>query len=146
MDKIHVYPTTLTGLAVTVWFISGNYYLGWFQYLRPYTTGLVLATVLCHSETLLARTLSSQIMRYIAAVSYALYVVHPLTIYGWFNQGSRVERYLFKRPISFMMMIGAAHISTFYWEKFWIQTGRKWIEARRMRLAKSAVKAGPIQM
>ena len=85
-------------------------------------------------------------MRYIAAISYALYVVHPLTIYGWFNQGSRVERYLFKRPISFMMMFGAAHISTFYWEKFWIQTGRKWIEARRMRLAKSAVKAGPIQM
>ena len=141
-----LYPTTLTALAVTVWFISGNYYSDWFQYLRPYAAGLVLAAVLCHRDTLLARTLSSQIMRYIAAVSYALYVVHPLTIYGWFNQGSRVERYLFKRPISFMMMIGAAHISTFYWEKFWIQTGRKWIEARRMRLAKSAVKAGPIQM
>ena len=66
----------------------------WFEQFRPYATGLFLAAVLCHRDTLLADFLSSRLMRYIAAVSYALYVIHPLTIYGWFNQGTIVDRYL----------------------------------------------------
>lgn len=76
-------------------------------------------------------------MRYIAAVSYALYVIHPLTTHGWFNQGSIVDRYLIKRPISFMMTFAGAHFSTFYWEKLWMRAGRNWIQARRIRQAKS---------
>ena len=50
------------------------------------------------------------------------------------NQGTIVERYLFKRPISFAMTFAAAHVSTFYWEKKWIQAGRNWIQAKRMSL------------
>ena len=145
-SSITRYPMTLAAIAGSLWLLSGIYYLEWVQYLRPYCAALVLAAVLCHGDTSLARILSSRIMRYIAATSYALYVVHPLTIYGWFNQGTIVERYFFKRPISFTMTLAAAHVSTFYWERFWIQTGRKWIEARRMRLARSAVKAGSIPM
>ena len=49
----------------------------------------------------------------LSVISYAFYVVHPLTIYGWFNQGTVVERYLLKRPISFLMTFAAAHVSTF---------------------------------
>lgn len=76
-------------------------------------------------------------MRYIAAVSYALYVVHPLTMHGWFNQGSIVERYLLKRPISIVMTFAMAHFSTFYWENYWMQAGKRYIQARRARLAEA---------
>jgi peptidoglycan/LPS O-acetylase OafA/YrhL len=133
------YPTMLASLAALLWFISGNPYAEWFQYLRPYATALLLAAILCHGNTLLVSFLTSRLMRYIAAVSYALYVIHPLTIHGWFNQGSIVDRYLLKRPISFIMTFAGAHISTFYWEKFWMQAGRNWIQARRIRLAKSTL-------
>ena len=68
-------------------------------------------------------------MRYVAAIC--------MHFYGWFNQGTRLERYLFKRPISFLLTFAAAHISTFHWEKFWMEAGRNWIQARRARLAKS---------
>ena len=131
------HPMLWVALASILWGLSGSPYMGWFQYLRPYATALVLGCVLCHGQTLLAAVLSSRPMRYIAAVSYALYVVHPLTIYGWFNQGSIVDRYLLKRPISFIMTFAAAHVSTFYWEKYWMRAGRRWIEARRTRLART---------
>jgi len=133
------YPTIWVGVASILWFLSGSPYMAWLQYARPYATALVLACVLCHGQTLLAAVLGSRPMRYVAAVSYALYVVHPLTIHGWFNQGSIFDRYLLKRPISFIMTFGAAHISTFYWEKYWMQAGRKWIEARRIRAARSVI-------
>jgi len=132
-------PTVLVALATTFWFLSSNYYSEWFQYLRPYGAASVLAAVLCHGNTTLTLILSSRVMRYIGAISYALYVVHPLTLYGWFNQGTIVERYLFKRPISFAITFAAAHVSTFYWEKKWTQASRNWIQARRIRLAKSAI-------
>ena len=115
------YPTVLAGLATVLWFLSGGPDTGWFQYLRPYATAILLVVILCQGNTLLAALLSSRPMRYIAAVSYALYVVHPVTLYGWFNQGSIVDRYLLKRPISFIITFAVAHFSTFYWEKYWMQ-------------------------
>ena len=56
-------------------------------------------------------------------VSYALYVVHgPLRV-GWFADGGTVVRYLLKRPITFALAFGLAHLSTFYWEARWIKLG-----------------------
>ena len=48
------------------------------------------------------------------------------------------ERYLLKRPISLVMTFAAGHLSTFYWEKYWMQAGRRFIEARRARLAEAS--------
>jgi hypothetical protein len=36
------------------------------------------------------------------------------------------------------MTFAAAHISTFYWERPWLQAGRQWIKQRRMRRAQAA--------
>lgn len=132
------YPTILAMAAALLWFASSDSSAEWLQYFRPYATGLFLAVILCHRTTTLARILSSRLMGYVATISYALYVIHPLTIYGWFNQGSIVDRYLFKRPISFVLTFSAAHLSTFYWEKFWMRAGRSWIQTRRKRLAQVA--------
>src|SRR5262249_52900921 len=131
--------TVSASFAAILWFVSANYYSEWLQYLRPYGTACFLAAVLCLGESSFVRLLSSRLIRYIAAISYALYVVHPLTLYEWFNQGTVVERYLFKRPISFLMTFALAHISTFHWERLWLQAGRDWIKTRRARVAKSTV-------
>jgi len=131
------FPAICTGLAALLWLSSSHPYTEGFQYLRPYATALFLAATLCHDKTRFSEILATRPLRYIAAVSYALYVVHPLAIHGWFNTGGVIDRYLLKRPISFIMIFASAHISTFYWEKFWLQATRKWIQARRSRLAQS---------
>lgn len=131
-------PTFCAGLAAVIWFVSSYPNADWFQYLRPYATGLFLSIILGHRTTFTATVLSSRVMNYVATISYALYVIHPLTIYGWFNHGDIVDRYLLKRPLSFALTFSAAHFSTFYWEKFWMRAGRKWIETRRRRLVRAA--------
>jgi peptidoglycan/LPS O-acetylase OafA/YrhL len=90
-----------------------------FQYLRPYSAAIVLFFVLHLRKGFLSSILSSTPARYIAEVSYALYVVHPITAHGWMNEGSTAVRYLLKRPVSFALTFGFAHASTFFWEKPW---------------------------
>ena len=127
------YPTTLIIVATLIWFVSSSLYSGWFQYLRPYASAAVLAASLCLGDTVVASFLASRPMRYIATISYALYVIHPLTVQGWWNEGSVWDRYLLKRPISFAMTFASAHIATFYWERPWLRAGRDWIKHMRMR-------------
>ena len=128
----------LVAVAVALWFSAASPYAGWLQYVRPYATAAVLTAVLCSASTWVGAVLSCAPLRYIAATSYALYVVHPLTVHGWFNEGTVVDRYLLKRPISFLMTFAAAHVSTFYWERWWIAAGRKWVRQRRVRQSQVA--------
>jgi peptidoglycan/LPS O-acetylase OafA/YrhL len=94
----------------------------------------LLAVIVWYGGSALHKILSSHFLRYIAAISYALYVIHPLTVQGWMNTGGTLDRYLLKRPLSFIATFAAAHVSTFYWEQFWQRLGRDWISRRRRRL------------
>jgi peptidoglycan/LPS O-acetylase OafA/YrhL len=101
-------------------------------YIRNYlAVGLVGRTLLVDDRRL--NWLRSRPLRYIAEISYALYVIHELTIYGWFSSGGKVTKYL-KRILSFGLLIGLAHLSTFAYERPWIafgkQRARHW-DARR---------------
>ena len=129
----HRFANWTVALAVIFWFISSSPFSGWLQYLRPYAAAMLLAAVLCHKNTLLSALLSSLPMRYLATISYALYVIHHATYPGWLNEGSIFERYVLKRPISFALTFGLAHLSTFYWERPWLDAGKKWISERRVR-------------
>jgi peptidoglycan/LPS O-acetylase OafA/YrhL len=126
----------LVGFAVVLWFISAWPSSGFLQYLRPYATAFVLVAILCSGKGPLTRLLASTTMRYIATTSYALYVLHPLAAFGWWNDGSILERYLFKRPLGFVITFIAAHLSTFYWERGWMEAARHWLELRRIRRQK----------
>jgi peptidoglycan/LPS O-acetylase OafA/YrhL len=128
-------PTWAVVLAALSWFASSTPFTGWFQFMRPYATALLLASVISHGGSPISAFLATRFMRYIATISYALYVIHPATIQGWWNEGSTFDRYVLKRPISFLMTFVAAHISTFHWEHFWMQVGRQWIKQRRARRA-----------
>ena len=62
-------------------------------------------------------------MHYIAEISYALYVIHPLTMAGWLGSGDTLEKYL-KRPICFALTFGLSHLSTFRMERLFIAWGK----------------------
>jgi len=108
------------------------------NYLRPYFgAALVGSTLWRPEEDRLNRALGSRFLKYMATVSYALYVIHPATMYGWLGGGGRWEKYLLKRPISAVLTFGLAHLSTHYYEKRWISLGKK-LTTRWMRPAEAA--------
>ncbi len=93
------------------------------QYLRPYLgAGLIGSTLV--SDTPLARLLATRPLRYIAEISYALYVVHPATMMGWLGSGDTLARYL-KRPLCLLLTFSLAHLSTYYFEKPLTELGRR---------------------
>jgi peptidoglycan/LPS O-acetylase OafA/YrhL len=96
----------------------------WVNYLRPYLAIALVGSTLYQSETQLCRWLLTRTLSYIAAVSYALYLIHPLTMHGWLGSGSKIVVYA-KRPLSFLLTFGLAHLSTFYYEKHWIDWGKR---------------------
>ncbi len=95
------------------------------RYLRPYFAVLTVGSTLYPNKTWLFKQLCSKILAYIGAISYALYVIHPITYYGWLGSGDRLAVYIFKRPISFLLTFGLAHLSTYYYESRWIAWGKK---------------------
>jgi peptidoglycan/LPS O-acetylase OafA/YrhL len=98
--------------------------LPWLAYGRPYFAAIAIGTTLFHQNTRWSRFLTAKPLAYLAAISYALYVWHPLTTHGWFNSGSKLVKYS-KRPLSIALSLLMAHLSTFYFEKFWINLAKR---------------------
>lgn len=111
--------------AAVLWFVSSHPSGGAMMYFRPYFAALLVGIVIHCNVPLLHAALEGRIARYLAAISYALYIWHPLTIWGWMNEGSTLERYLLKRPVSFALAFAAAHASTFWWESHWQTLARR---------------------
>ncbi|SRR5579871_5795260 len=126
-DRELPHSRLLLPAVALAWIIASSPFSGPLQYLRPYTSAVLIFAMLGQEKTRIGVLLTSKIMRYIAATSYALYVIHHGLIQGWWNEGSFFERYLFKRPISFALTFLLAHVSTFYWERHWINGAKNWI-------------------
>lgn len=112
-------------LFVVLWFLSSHEIGGPLNYMRPWFTMAVVGGILFMDECWLRRCSRATFLKYIATVSYALYVWHPLTMLGWLGEGSGWERYLVKRPISFALTFILAHTSTFYFEKYFTKIARQ---------------------
>jgi len=105
---------------------------GFMNYFRPYLAAAMVGSTLLNSRTRVALLLNNRILFYIATISYALYVVHPMLIHTWLGSGDTVIKYLkrpllfyLKRPLLFAAIFITAHISTFYYEKWWIAFGKR---------------------
>lgn len=118
------------GIAL-LWTVASSPMSGPLQYLRPYASALLIFASLSHEQTNLGAFLTSKPMRYVAAISYALYVIHHALIQGWWNEGTVLARYLLKRPLSFALTFSLAHLSTFYWERYWQNASKAWITRNR---------------
>jgi peptidoglycan/LPS O-acetylase OafA/YrhL len=95
----------------------------WTNYFRPYLAALLIGTTLVRSEGRLARWLDHRALAYVAGVSYALYVIHPLLAHSWLGSGGLVEKYA-KRPLLFAALFLLAHLSTYAFERRCIALGR----------------------
>jgi peptidoglycan/LPS O-acetylase OafA/YrhL len=104
------------------------------DYGRPYFAAALVGASLSRSAFPFAALLRGRVLAYIAEVSYALYIVHPLLADTWLGAGTTLVKYA-KRPLLFLTIFGVAHVSTFHYENRWIAFGKR-------LAAKLAVKRG----
>ena len=130
------WPAAITLLLFAALFATCHEHLGAANYLRAYVAALLICSTIHPRHDGLHAVLSSRPLGYLAKVSYALYVIHPLTYAGWLGEGDLWVRYS-KRLVSFALTFAAAHLSTMYYEKYWNEFGHRLassIEHRRMRV------------
>ncbi len=97
---------------------------GAMNYFRPYLAAMLVGTTLLNDKTPLTPLLASKVLFYIASISFALYVIHPLLAHTWLGSGEGLEKYV-KRPVLFFALFVCAHLSTFYFEHRWIAFGKR---------------------
>jgi peptidoglycan/LPS O-acetylase OafA/YrhL len=93
-------------------------------YVRPYAVALMVGSTLAGAPALLEKLLTSRAAAYVATISYALYVFHALLAATWLGSGEDLERYL-KRPLLIGATFLLAHLSTTYFEKHFIDWGKR---------------------
>lgn len=123
-----VSPLALLPIAIA----SCNTHLGGLDYLRPYFAAAMVGSTIHGAKPAIARFLELKSLAYVAAISYALYVLHPIVEWGWLGSGSKAVKYA-KRIPELAAVFGLAHLSTFYYEDFWIRKGKAW--SRRFKAA-----------
>lgn len=123
-------------IAATPWYawaalfgVSSLEASGPLQFAQPYLAGAMIGGTLL-SPRPSNRWLTTKTMRYIAEISYSLYVIHPGVTLGWLGSGDRFVKYM-KRPLAFLLLWALAHTSTFTYERAFILAGKRlcrWIE------------------
>jgi peptidoglycan/LPS O-acetylase OafA/YrhL len=128
-------------------FASCHEAFGLAMYLRPYCGAWLVGACLRDAGRVRA-WLSSRPLRYVAEISYALYVIHPATRYGWISSGGKAVR-LAKRPLALALTFALANLSTYHYESVWIALGkrlsRRW-ERARDGVARARPHAGPAEV
>ena len=69
--------------------------------------------------------LSSRALRYVAEISFGLYVVHGCLMASWLDHGDRLVKYM-KRPLFLGLTWLLAHVSSRYYEARFIALGKRW--------------------
>jgi peptidoglycan/LPS O-acetylase OafA/YrhL len=130
---------------VNPWIVGGLFLASthastqWLNYGRPYFAAALVGASMCRPGFPATGVLRTRTLAYIAEISYALYIVHPLLAATWLGSGGTVVRYA-KRPLLFVAILGVAHLSTFYYESRWIALGKRWAARFSLR-PKAAVAA-----
>ncbi len=116
-------PAVVSGAFLLV--LASSYpRLGAICFLRPYLAMLCIGTSLLLSECWIRRLLESRPMAYLAEISYAVYIWHVGLEGTWFGSGDKRMKYL-KRPALVLMTWALSHLSTRYFEKYFIGLGKR---------------------
>ncbi|MEH3159085.1 MAG: acyltransferase [Sphingomonas taxi] len=92
---------------------------GWLNYARPYLVAASVGITILRPIGGLSRLLESRPAAYVAKVSYAVYIIHHFTLFGWLGSGDTLVKYA-KRPLCFAITFALAHLSTFHFENRFI--------------------------
>ncbi|MEI7657138.1 MAG: acyltransferase [Phycisphaerae bacterium] len=125
-------------LLLVAFLVSCHQASGPAQYARPWL-GSSLVGVTLVRPTFLTPWLSTRPLRYVAEISYALYVIHPLTMFGWMGTGDLAVRYA-KRAVSILLTFALAHVSTYAFERRFTELGRRLARRLESREAPSAAR------
>lgn len=129
-------PVVLPLLLLPVLFASAHEAGGALAYLRPYVAAAAVGSSIVAAPRWMQRLLSSAPARYVAEVSFALYVFHVMLAATWLGSGDVLARYA-KRPLLFAATFAAAHLSTVLLERPMIRLGKR-IERRGARAPAAA--------
>jgi peptidoglycan/LPS O-acetylase OafA/YrhL len=113
-----------TYFAMFIFFVCSHPESGFLNYFRPYAAALVIGSTLYGQRKFLDAILASSVLRYIATISFALYVTHGVLMNTWFASGEKWVKYA-KRPLLLVATFVLSHISTFYFERRFIAFGNK---------------------
>lgn len=108
LGKIPTWPMLLLLI------VASNPLSGPIQYCRPYAAALLVGSSLLGAPAILQYALTIRPMRWIAEISYALYVIHGVLTDSWL--GSEPGKYL-KRPLLVLATFCLAYLSTRYYEQ-----------------------------
>lgn len=114
----------------------------WLNYLRPYLAALLVGATLVRPDATLGRALHGRFLVFVAGISYALYVIHPMLTHTWLGDGDGdlVVKYA-KRPLLFLALFALAWLSTRYYESWFMAAGRRWADRFAGGRARPAAKA-----
>lgn len=96
----------------------------WLNYFRPYVAAALIGSTILNPDTRLSGLLNNRVLGYLATISYALYVIHPLLAGSWFGSGETLEKYA-KRPLLLVTLFILAHLSTYHYEHRWTAFGKR---------------------
>lgn len=113
LGRVPFWPTAVLVLLAT------RPELPWFNYARPYLTATMVGITIVRPIRGLSPMLESRAAAYLAQISYAVYIIHHFTMFGWLGSGETLLKYA-KRPLCFAITFALAHLSTFYFENRFI--------------------------
>lgn len=121
-----VVPAGATMALLALLFASAHPASGPLAYLRPYFSAAAIGASLYAAPRLMQAVWLSAPARYIAGISYAIYVIHGVLTATWLGgeNASTLERYA-RRPLLIAATWLLAHVSTRTWERWWIEWGRR---------------------
>lgn len=120
-------PTLLMGFLLVA---SAHPASGALNYFRPYIAAAMIGSTLFGGSTRhVVGLLNSKFLGYMAQVSFAVYLIHGLAGHTWLGSGETLEKYI-KRPLLFVVTFALAHLSTFHFERHFIDKGRRLIACR----------------
>ncbi|NBZ89679.1 acyltransferase family protein [Stagnihabitans tardus] len=108
-----------------LWLLSCHEIGGALGYARPWLTMATVAGLLFRAEGSLRRMARHPVLAWLAGISYALYIWHPAMALGWLGSGGGFTRYLVKRPITFALTFALSHLSTRFYEAWFIEAARR---------------------
>jgi peptidoglycan/LPS O-acetylase OafA/YrhL len=117
-------PAWLPLALLPVLFASAHDAGGALAYLRPYLAAAAVGTSLYAAPDWMRRAFASAPARYVAEISYALYVFHAMFAATWLGSGNTLVKYA-KRPLLLGLTFAAAHLSTFRFERPMIALGKR---------------------
>ena len=128
-NKLGSWPSTFLGwvnpyIVIALLLVSCHPDSEFMNYFRPYFAATLVGSTLYNNETRIAKLLGISILFYIAEISYALYIIHPMLADSWLGSGTKLIEYA-KRPLLFAVLFLFAHTSTFYFEHKMVAMGKK---------------------